>query len=83
MSGGRRHEAEHCVEEWPVPVEERTASVDEMLQHGEDVREGSRVAGEWSECRLLQRVEICVVVLASVHEQRCKPLRLIRLQVGR
>jgi hypothetical protein len=49
MSGGRRHEAEHCVDEGPVTIEEGSPSIDEMLQHGEDVREGGRVTSEGSE----------------------------------
>jgi hypothetical protein len=82
MSGRGSHEAENGIDEWPIAIEEGTASVDEMLQQGEDVREGSRVTGEWSERGLLQSVEICVVVLSSIHEQRCKLLCLIRRQVS-
>ena len=47
VSGGRGHEAEHSVNEAPITVEKSSASIDEMLQHGPDVREGSRVALEW------------------------------------
>ena len=46
VSGRRRHEAEHRVDEAPVAVEEGGASVNEMLQHSPDVREGSRFAHE-------------------------------------
>ena len=34
VSGGRRHEAEHRVDEAPVAVEESSASVDEVLEDG-------------------------------------------------
>ena len=47
MSGRRSHETEHCIDEGPVAVEEGAASVDEMLQHSPDMREGSGVTSEW------------------------------------
>ena len=41
VSGGGRHEAENSIDEGPISVEESSACVDEVLQHGKDVRKGS------------------------------------------
>ena len=50
------------IDERPVAIEEGPldVAVDEMLQHGEDVREGGGVSLEWSEAGLLERVQIVV-----------------------
>ena len=37
------------IEEQPVAIEKGVASVVEMLQHGPDVRKGSRVTSKWRE----------------------------------
>ena len=47
---------------------ERTASVDEMLQHGEDVREGSRVASERCKTRGGELVHIVPIVIVISDE---------------
>jgi hypothetical protein len=82
VSGGGRHEAENGIDEWPVTIEESSASVDGVLQDGEDVREGSRIACERSERGLRQRAEISVVILPSIHKKGSKLLCLLFIQIG-
>jgi hypothetical protein len=47
MSGSGCHETEDSVDEAPVAIEEGTACIDEMLQHGPDVRECDGITDEW------------------------------------
>lgn len=54
MSRGSTLESQHHIEEQPVAIEEGVASVDQMLQHCEDVREGSRLSNEVSDASLSQ-----------------------------
>ena len=65
MSGGGRHEAENGIDEGPISVEEGGASVDEVLQHGKDVREGSRIA-----CLLAFVDSTAIHLHAALHRRR-------------
>ena len=76
MSGGRSHETKGSIDEWPIAVQESSACVDEVLQDGKDVREGSRVASEWSEIRRSERVHVFPIIIAGVHQQCCEVLRV-------
>ena len=76
MLSSRRFETEHCVDEAPVAVEEGVACVDEMLQNGEDMREGSGVTGEGSEGGCCQLVHVLPIVLTSVDDQWCEVLKV-------
>src|SRR5687767_12269987 len=74
MCGSRCFEAEQSVNEGPVAVEESGASVDQMLQHGEDVWEGSGVASERSECGCGELMQLLPAVTACVDQQCSKVL---------
>jgi hypothetical protein len=51
MRGRGSHEAENSVNEAPIAIEESAMDVDEMLQHGPDVRESSGLAHERCQSR--------------------------------
>src|SRR5680860_119363 len=74
VRGGSSLQTQQSAEEGPVTVEQRSASVDEMLQHCEDVREGSRVAGERRQSIGLELREIIVLVAALARQQTCEVL---------
>src|SRR5680860_909012 len=78
VSGRGSHEAEHCIDEWPVAIEEGGACVYEMLQHGPDVREGSGVTHEWSQALRTAVLQLQPAVSSFVHEQACEVLRRLR-----
>ena len=71
---GWAHETKHRIEEEPITVEEGATSGDQMLQDGEDVRKGNRVAGEGCQGGCCEVVEVIVIVATLVHHQCGKAL---------
>ena len=67
---GRRStlESQHDIEEQPVAIEEGIASVDQMLQHCEDMGEGSRLANEMGDASLCQLHQILILIACIEHQ---------------
>ena len=74
MSGRWRHKAEHSVDEAPIAVEKGSASIDEMLQHGPNVRESSGITFEWRQCFGSTVLQLQPTVSSDVNEQAGKGL---------
>jgi hypothetical protein len=86
MSGRGGHETEDSIDERPVAIEKGTARVDEMLQHGPDVREGSGVTSKGSQALCTTVLQLQPAVSSLVHEQWSKVLLvwilLLHLAIG-
>ena len=86
MSGRGGHETEDSIEEGPISIEEGVASVDEMLQHGPYVREGSGVTSKGSQALCTTVLQLQPAVSSLVHQQWSKVLLvwilLLHLAIG-
>lgn len=80
MRGGWSHETEDSVDEGPVTIEKGAVMVDEMLQHGPDVRKSSGVADERRQALGTAVLQFQPTVASFIREKRSKVLcRFLRV----